>query len=99
MFCHNIAFDSSKVKVIASPAMTGDDFIKTGFWAQLTLLLLVDWGSVMAFQSAEHVPWYHYVGFVTVNLVLLWSTWLVWKWLKPQKSRDTSNSSTPEDTE
>lgn len=76
--------------------MTGDDFIKTGFWAQLTLLFLVDWGSWMAFQSADHVPWYHWVGIITVNVVLLSATWFVWKWLKPQKSLDTSK---PEDSE
>jgi len=79
--------------------MTGDDFIKAGFWAQLTLLFLVDWGSWLAFQNADHVPWYHYVGFVTVNVVLLWSTWLVWKWLKPQRSIGVEEETPPEETE
>jgi len=32
------------------------------------------------------VAWYHYAGFVVVNVVLLWLTVVVWRWLKPQKS-------------
>ena len=29
--------------------------------------------------------WYYYLGFAIVNVVLLWATWLMWGWLKPQK--------------
>jgi len=50
------------------------------------LLFLVDWGTIIAL-SKDGGPWYHYVGFVVVNTVLLYATWLVWKWLKPAKSR------------
>jgi cytochrome b len=63
----------------------GDKFIKLGFWSQLILLFLVDWGSIAAFAKLD-VPWYHYVGFAVINVVLLWSTWLMWGWLKPQKT-------------
>lgn len=63
----------------------GDKFIKAGFWSQLILLFLVDWGSILAFIRHE-TPWYHYLGFALVNLVLLGSTWVMWKWLKPQKT-------------
>ena len=35
--------------------MTGDSFIKLGFWSQLVLLALVDWGSIRAFMN-EPVP-------------------------------------------
>ena len=63
----------------------GDKFIKLGFWSQLVLLILVDWGSILAFARHD-VVWYHYVGFAVVNVVLLWATWLMWAWLKPQKT-------------
>jgi len=63
----------------------GDTFIKIGFWSQLILLALVDWGSILAF-SRGGVAWYHYLGFALVNGGLLWLTWVMWKWLKPQKA-------------
>ena len=62
----------------------GDKFIKLGFWSQLILLVLVDWGSILAFTRMD-VAWYHYIGFAVVNIVLLWLTWVMWKWLKPQQ--------------
>ena len=67
--------------------MTTDGFIKVGFWSQLVLLFLVDWGTILAL-SKDGGPWYHVVGFVIVNAVLLYATWLVWKWLKPARSPD-----------
>jgi hypothetical protein len=63
----------------------GDKFIKLGFWSQLVLLFLVDWGSLLAFAKYE-VGWYHYVGFTVVNGLLLWATWVMWGWLKPQRT-------------
>jgi len=66
----------------------GDKFIKLGFWSQLILLALVDWGSILAFMRYD-VGWYHYLGFALVNGVLLWLTWVMWKWLKPQTSSRT----------
>jgi hypothetical protein len=63
----------------------GDKFIKLGFWSQLVLLALVDWGSILAFMNQD-VPWYHYVGFTVVNVGLLWLTWVMWRWLKPQST-------------
>jgi hypothetical protein len=65
----------------------GDKFIKLGFWSQLILLILVDWGSIQAFATQD-VAWYHYVGFIVVNVILLWMTWLMWVWLKPQKTTE-----------
>ena len=61
----------------------GDKFIKAGFWSQLILLFLVDWGSLLAFMRYE-VPWYHYVGFVVLNVVLIYATFVMWGWLRPQ---------------
>ena len=63
----------------------GDRFIKLGFWSQLVFLVLVDWGSLMAFAK-QPVAWYHYVGFAIVNVLLLWATWVMWGWLKPQRA-------------
>jgi len=68
--------------------MRGDDFIKLGFWSQLILLALIDWGTIIAFASDPVVPWYHYAGFGLVNLILLWATWVMWVWLKPQRSKE-----------
>ena len=65
--------------------ITGEGFRKSGFWAQLVLLLLVDWATVYAFLR-QPVPWYHYAGFVVVNVVLLGLTVLMWRWLKPLAS-------------
>ena len=67
--------------------MTGDSFIKLGFWSQLVLLGLVDWGTLYAF-STQDVAWYHYVGFVLVNVMLLWVTYKMWPWLRQQRSLD-----------
>jgi hypothetical protein len=61
----------------------GDKFIKLGFWSQLVLLALIDWGTIVAFTKTD-VAWYHYIGFTVVNIVLLWLTWIMWKWLRPQ---------------
>lgn len=63
----------------------GDRFIKLGFWSQLIFLILVDWGSLLSFAKGE-VPWYHYAGFTVVNVLMLWATWVMWGWLKPQKA-------------
>ena len=65
--------------------MTTDGFIKLGFWSQLILLVLVDWGTLVAFSRGAGST-LHYVGFGLVNAVLLFATWMCWRWLKPQKS-------------
>ncbi|HEY3233630.1 MAG TPA: hypothetical protein VGJ84_02870 [Polyangiaceae bacterium] len=58
-----------------------DAFCKAGFWVQLVLLVLVDWGTLAAFRRYP-VPVYHYVGFAVVNLVLLSTTFVIWSWLR-----------------
>ena len=55
-------------------------FIATGFWSQLILLILVDWGSLASFMRGDGA-WYHYIAFVVVNVVLLTATWKVWGWM------------------
>ncbi len=67
----------------------GDKFIKAGFWSQLILLVLVDWGSLLAFARYD-VAWYHYLGFITVNVGLLYATYVMWGWLKPQRTPQVS---------
>jgi len=69
--------------------MTTDGFINLGFWSQLVLLALVDWGTILAL-SEQGGPWYHFVGFGVVNIVLLYATWLVWKWMRPFQKADES---------
>ena len=63
--------------------MTGDTFIKAGFWSQLVLLGLVDWGTLNAF-AREPVSAWHLGGFLSVNALLLSLTVVMWRWLKPQ---------------
>ncbi|MDP6935011.1 MAG: hypothetical protein QGG40_18965 [Myxococcota bacterium] len=63
--------------------MTGDLFIKLGFWSQLVFLALVDWGTLVAFSN-QPPPWYHWAGFVVVNLLCLTATVFVWRWLRHQ---------------
>ena len=65
--------------------MTGETFRKSGFWSQLVLLGLIDWGTVHAFRR-EEVAYYHYIGFVVMNVVLLGLTVVVWRWLRHQRA-------------
>ena len=65
--------------------LTTDGFIQVGFWSQLVLLVLVDWGSLASF-ARETPPWYHVVGFVVMNTVLLSCTWVMWRWIRVQRS-------------
>ena len=66
--------------------LTGDRFILAGFWSQLVLLFLVDWGTLVAFRKGL-LPWYHQVGFVVVNVVLLSLTAYAWRVLKRTRNR------------
>lgn len=66
--------------------LTADRFIKAGFWSQLVLLALIDWASLESLLRGD-MPWYHVVGFVVVNVVLLGLTGYMWRWLKPARSR------------
>ena len=65
--------------------LTTDGFIQVGFWAQLILLALVDWGSLVSFAN-ETPPWYHLVGFGVMNTVLLYATWVMWHWMREQRT-------------
>jgi len=65
--------------------LTTDGFIRLGFWSQVALLILVDWGSLHSFVR-EAPPWYHLVGFALMNVLLLGATWVMWGWLRQQKS-------------
>jgi hypothetical protein len=67
--------------------MNVDVFIKLGFWCQLVLLFLVDWGTLVSFTKGP-VPWYHYVGFCVVNATLLYITYKTWGWLRHQRTSD-----------
>lgn len=58
-----------------------DRFIRLGFWSQLVLLGLLDWASLVAFRR-HGAPWYHVVGFVLVNVVLLIASAFMWNWMR-----------------
>ena len=60
--------------------------IKAGFWTQLILLGLVDWGSLQAFASRDVVHPIHYLGFALVNAILLGLTAMMWRWMRDKKS-------------
>ena len=74
--------------------ITGDRFIKCGFWCQFILLAIIDWGSVSAFLTQE-VPWYHYVGFTIVNGILLTMTWILWGWMRDKRGIPLDSSGVP----
>ena len=76
--------------------MTSDGLIKLGFWSQLILLVLVDWGSLAAFLR-EPPPWYHYAGFVAVNVLLLCSTAWMYKWFPRSGSASGAVEDQPTD--
>ncbi len=65
--------------------MNVDTWIRIGFWSQLVLLFLVDWGTVLAFSRME-VAFGHYLGFAVVNVILLSLAWHMWGWLKTKRS-------------
>ncbi len=77
--------------------MTGDRFIKWGFWCQFLLLAIIDWGSISAFLTQE-VAWYHYVGFTVVNAVLLTLTWVLWGWMRDKTGRPLDSTGIPLDS-
>lgn len=66
--------------------LNGDTVIRWGFWSQLVFLGMVDWGTIVAMQKGE-VAGVHYVGLAVVNVVLLYLAFLMWRWLREQKSR------------
>ncbi len=47
-----------------------DVLIEAGFWSQLVVLFLLDWGTLHAFRK-QGLGNAHVIGFVTVNVVLL----------------------------
>ncbi len=65
--------------------VSGDDFIKLGYWSQLVLLGLVDWGTLAAFADGQGSV-FHYVGFSILNVILLVGWWFGWQWLKDAQS-------------
>lgn|GEM_PF-5208550 len=77
--------------------MTGDQFIKLGFWSQLILLAIIDWGTIVAF-SKEDVAWYHYAGFTVVNGGLLWLTWVLWRWMRDKRGLATADAVESDET-
>jgi len=65
--------------------VTADSFIKLGFWSQILFLGLVDWGTLVAFSN-EPPAWQHWLAFGVVNVVLLATAVVVWRWLRERRS-------------
>lgn len=67
-------------------ATLADVMIQLGFWTQLVLLVLVNWGSLAAF--ARHgAPWYHVVGIVVVDASLLFASVVTFRFIMRQGRR------------
>lgn len=61
--------------------MTADGIIRAGFWMQILLLGLLDLASLFAF-ARQSVAWYHYGGFVAVNVLLIALSVVMWRWMR-----------------
>ncbi len=72
-------------------ARTADTLIKTGFWIQPVLLLLVDAATVHA-MATQDVAWIHYPALLAVNIVLIGLTAFIGVWLIPRRSRSATES-------
>jgi hypothetical protein len=66
--------------------LTADRFIAAGFWSQLVLLFLLDWGTLVAF-SRQGARWFEVAGFVLVNALLLVATALTWRFMRGSRRR------------
>jgi len=76
--------------------------IQLGFWSQIVLLGLVDWGTLYWWNKdwsprgsdpsvvvTHGIPWYHVVGLVVMNVVLLTSAAFTWRYLSRQRFHAT----------
>lgn len=75
--------DTSGPRIRRGNATLADVMIQLGFWTQLVLLALVNWGSLTAF--ARHgAPWYHVVGIVVVDASLLLASVVTFRFIMRQ---------------
>ena len=59
-------------------------FVEAGFWSQLVLLGLVDWGSVAAMRRTDGASWPVVAGFVVMNALLLFAAVVMFRWMRQQ---------------
>lgn len=59
-------------------------FVEAGFWAQLVLLGLVDWGSLHAMRGAGGASLPVVAGFVALNAVLVTASVVMFRWMRQQ---------------
>ena len=65
--------------------VTADGIIRAGFWVQVMLLVLVDVATAIAFAQ-QPVAWVHWVGCSLVNAAAIPAAFVVWRWLRLQRS-------------
>ena len=58
-----------------------DGFIRVGVALQVVFLLMVDWGSIVGMRHEPEIPWGHVAGMIIVNVVLLASAVVAWRWM------------------
>lgn len=58
-----------------------DETIRLGVLLQVVFLALVDWGSIAGMADASETPWGHVFGLTVVNVVLLGSAVVAWRWM------------------
>lgn len=58
-----------------------DETIRIGVLLQIVFLALVDWGSIAGIAGSAEIPWRHVIGLTAVNLVLLTSAFIAWRWM------------------
>jgi protein-S-isoprenylcysteine O-methyltransferase Ste14 len=58
-----------------------DETIRIGVLLQVVFLALVDWGTIAGIADASETPWKHVIGLVVVNVVLLASALVAWRWM------------------
>ncbi len=70
----------------------GDWVRRMGFFSQLVFLLLVDWGSLHAFER-DGAAWFHYAALIALNVVLLAAAFFVYRWLRTVREPGPVSSS------
>lgn len=72
-----------------------DETIRIGVLLQVVFLALVDWGSIAGIAGSAETPWRHVIGLTAVNLVLLSSAFIAWRWMGRSQRRARTRRAEP----